>query len=178
MAVANKLITELDSLWSKIIDESKAFNNEDRVLMKNSIQNLNKSIQGCNGLVSNISNILYLANMDIRQMRPQMIEDMGVDLEDEEQMHVFEGLRRNNERLKEKLNQSDKYRDAIEEELKTVKDTLTNENNMLKGKLNEVYDIQKSLKNKFDSNVDSLENLQKREYDHQVEVRGYKDKIN
>lgn len=55
--------------------------------------------------------------------------------------------------------------------MQKVKETLTNENNMLKGKLSEVYDIQKSLKNKFDSNIDSLEHLEKRENDHQVEVR-------
>lgn len=76
--------------------------------------------------------------MDIRQMRPQMIEDMGIDLEDDEQMHIFEGLRKNNERLKEKLSQNDKYRQVIEDELTNVKETLTNENNMLKNKLNEV----------------------------------------
>jgi len=41
-------------------------------------------------------------------MRPTMIENAGVDLEDDEQMHIFEGLRRANERQKEKLAQSDK----------------------------------------------------------------------
>jgi len=98
----------LTTLWTKITDESKAFNNEDRVLLRNSIQNLNKNIQGCHVVVSNISNILYLANMDIRQMSPKMIDEMGVDLEDDEQMHVFEGLRKTNDRLNEKLAQTNK----------------------------------------------------------------------
>lgn len=33
---------------------------------------------------------------------------MGVDLEDDEQMHVFEGLRKTNDRLNEKLAQTNK----------------------------------------------------------------------
>lgn len=110
-------------------------------------------------------------------MRPQVIEDAGVDLEDEEQMHVFEGLRRTIERQKDKIQQGDKYREVLEAELDQVKQTLTQENDVLKGKLGEVYDIQKSLKNKFDSNVDTLEHLQQRETDHEVELRSYKDKI-
>jgi len=102
------LITDLNNTWSRILEDSKAFNVEDRVLLKNSIQQLNKSIHWCNGTVNSIANILYLANSDIRNMRPQVIEDAGVDLEDEEQMHVFEGLRRTIDRQKEKIMQGDK----------------------------------------------------------------------
>jgi len=110
-------------------------------------------------------------------MRPQVIEEAGVDLEDEEQMHVFEGLRRTIDRQKEKIMQGDKYREVLEAELQQVQETLTKENDHLKGKISEVYEIQKSLKNKFDSNVDTLEELQKRDEDHNVELRSYKDKI-
>lgn len=167
----------MNNTWSRIIEDSKAFNVEDRVLLKNSIQQLNKSIHWCNGTVNSIANILYLANSDIRNMRPQVIEDAGVDLEDEEQMHVFEGLRRTIDRQKEKIVQGDKYREVLEAELQQVKETLTKENDSLKGKLGEVYDIQKSLKQKFDSNVECLEELQQRDADHEVELRSYKDKI-
>ena len=110
-------------------------------------------------------------------MRPQVIEEAGVDLEDEEQMHVFEGLRRTIYRQKEKIMQGDKYREVLEAEMQQVQETLTKENDHLKGKISEVYEIQKSLKNKFDSNVDTLEELQKRDEDHNVELRSYKDKI-
>lgn len=167
----------MNNTWSRIIEDSKAFNVEDRVLLKNSIQQLNKSIHWCNGTVNSIANILYLANSDIRNMRPQVIEDAGVDLEDEEQMHVFEGLRRTIDCQKEKILQGDKYREVLEAELQQVKETLTKENDSLKGKLGEVYDIQKSLKQKFDSNVECLEELQQRDADHEVELRSYKDKI-
>ena len=110
-------------------------------------------------------------------MRPQVLEEAGVDLEDEEQMHVFEGLRRTIYRQKEKIMQGDKYREVLEAEMQQVQETLTKENDHLKGKISEVYEIQKSLNNKFDSNVDTLEELQKRDEDHNVELRSYKDKI-
>jgi len=44
--------------------------------------------------------------------------------------------------------------------------------------LGKCKNCKKSLKNKFDSNVDSLENLHLRDADHQVEIRSYNDKIN
>jgi len=80
---------------------------EDRLLVQNNLQQLNKTIHSSMNIVSNLSNLIFLTHIDLKGMKTSEIQKADVDFEDEGQMHVFESLRKTIERQKEKIRLSE-----------------------------------------------------------------------
>jgi len=134
-------------------------NTEDKILIQNNIQQLNKTIHNSIALVSHLGNLIFLTNIDLKQIKTSEIKNSDIDFEDDDQMHVFESLRKTIERQKERIRLAENYKEVLEDKLQQTQSSFNEENHQLKQKLHEVFDIQRGLKEKFDNNVSLLERL-------------------
>lgn len=151
--------------YNEILELNKSMNTQDKILVQNNIQQLNKTIHNSIALVSHLSNLIFLTNIDLKKIKTSEIKDADIDFEDDDQMHVFESLRKTIERQKERIRLSENYKEVLEDKLQQTQSSFNEENLQLKQKLHEVLNIQRGLKDKFDNNVSLLEKLVTNEAD-------------
>jgi len=126
--ITDKLIKELTERYNEILELNKSMNTQDKILVQNNIQQLNKTIHNSIALVSHLSNLIFLTNIDLKKIKTSEIKDADIDFEDDDQMHVFESLRKTIERQKERIRLSENYKEVLEDKLQQTQSSLTEEN--------------------------------------------------
>jgi len=118
----------LTERYNEILELNKSMNTQDKILVQNNIQQLNKTIHNSIALVSHLSNLIFLTNIDLKKIKTSEIKDADIDFEDDDQMHVFESLRKTIERQKERIRLSENYKEVLEDKLQQTQSSLTEEN--------------------------------------------------